>query len=57
MGFVEWYTIVVFFLGVIIVAYSIGADESLRFDDPYFVRFFYRWLGMLPLIGRVFEWW
>jgi len=56
MGFVEWYTIVIFFIGATGAAYFTGAgiDPS---SDPLIMGFFYRWIILLPIVGRIFGWW
>lgn len=59
MGFVEWYTLVLFCIHTLSMVYCTGAGLVIEHPDEksMFSRWVTRWTIMLPLVGRVFGWW
>jgi len=49
MDWVGIYTLIMLVLGLGLV---IGMD-----DEEKFWKWFFRWIGMVPLVGRAFGWW
>ncbi len=57
MGFVAWYTVVLFCLGTSVFFYKIGTGETEVKNWSIIELYLSRWLVMLPIIGRAFGWW
>lgn len=55
MGWVEIYTIATFCIGLGMVFYALSNPSFNTLDYPS--RFCYKWIAILPLIGRIFGWW
>lgn len=57
MGFVEWYIIVWFSVNLLSFGYTLGGGDLNTDEITNEYRLIFRWITMLPLIGRVFGWW